>query len=214
MKTFALIARRKDLTRAAFREHYEEVHAPLAIDTLLEGTQRYVRSHLRDVVFGEPAFDVVTGFWYRDAVAALEIGKRLASPVGEAILADELTFMDKPANTFFAVTEHPVSGSEGAEAAWCGVVLVGAPEGVEAETFLADYESNEIPKLLDATRAPTWCLQNRAVIAGPDAPAYHAITQVHAAGEAGVAQWAAQLAGTGARVVAATVSEHESTLPW
>ncbi len=214
MKTFALIARRKDITRDEFRDHYEEIHAPLAIDTLLEGTQRYVRSHLRDVLFGEPIFDVVTGFWYRGPEAAVEIGKRLASPVGEPILADELTFMDKPANTFFAVTEHPVIGSEEAEAAWCGLVLVAAPEGVAPDAFLADYEASWIPKLLEAIRAPTWCLQNRAVAAGPDTPAYHALTQVHAAGDAGVAECAAQLAATGARVVAATVTEHESNLPW
>jgi hypothetical protein len=95
MKTLALIARRRDIDRAEFRDHYEEIHAPLAVRTLLEGTTRYVRHHLREELFGRPAFDVVTGFWYRDAAAAIEIMRRTETPVGDAIRRDELTFMDK-----------------------------------------------------------------------------------------------------------------------
>jgi hypothetical protein len=214
MKTLALIARRKDIPRDAFRDHYEDVHAPLAIDTLLAGTRRYVRFHLREVLLGEPGFDVVTGFWYRDAAAALEIGKRLAGSQGEPILRDELTFMDKPANTFFAASEHPVSGSEEADAAWRAVVLVAAPEGRDVGEFLAAYESEQLPKLQAATRHPTWCIQNRAIAMGPDRPAFDAITHLHAEADAGVAHWAAEFAQTGATVVVARVTEHESTLPW
>jgi hypothetical protein len=214
MKTLALIARRKDIPRDAFRDHYEDVHAPLAIDTLLAGTRRYVRFHLREVLLGEPGFDVVTGFWYRDAAAALEIGKRLAGSQGEPILRDELTFMDKPANTFFPVSEHAVSGSEDADAAWRAVVLVAAPEGRDAKSFLAAYESEQLPKLVGVMRNPTWCLQNRALAMGPERPAFDAVTQIHAESDAGVAQWAVGLARTGARVVLARVTEHESALPW
>jgi hypothetical protein len=214
MKTFALIARRHDTTRDDFREHYENVHAPLAIETVLEGTTRYVRYHLREVLFGDPRFDVVTGFWYRDVQAALAIGRRLEGAEAEPILRDELTFMDKPANTFFAVSEHPVSGAEDTDASWSAVALVGAPEGEDAGRFFAAYEAERIPRLLAATRAPSWCLQHRAIPVGEDAPAFDAITQLHAAGDAGLAQWARALADTGARVVVAAVSEHESALPW
>src|SRR5262245_64437837 len=110
MKTLALIARRPDTSRDSFRDHYEDVHAPLAVRTLLEGTTRYVRNHLREELFGRPGFDVVTAFWYRDAAAAISVMKRTESPAGEPILRDELTFMDKPANTFFAVAEHAMRG--------------------------------------------------------------------------------------------------------
>jgi hypothetical protein len=214
MKTLALIARRTDLSRAEFRDHYEDVHAPLAVRTLLEGTTRYVRNHLREELFGRPAFDVVSGFWYRDAAAAVEILKRTETPVGEAIRQDELTFMDKPANTFFAVEERVVRGAEDRSAPFAAIALVRRPAGEDAARFLAAYEKEEVPRLLDATRAPAWCLQNRALRFGPHEPAFDAATQLHAAGDAGIAQWAKELAATRASVVVVTVSEHESKLPW
>jgi hypothetical protein len=214
MKTLALIARRPDLSRAEFREHYEDVHAPLAVRTLLDGTTRYVRHHLRDALFGEPAFDVVTGFWYRDAAAAAEILRRTGTPAGEAIRRDELTFMDKPANTFFAVTERVVRGAEDRDAALAAMALVRRPAGGDSARFLDGYEREELPRLLDATRAPAWCLQNRALRFGDAEPAFDAVTQLHAGADAGLAQWAKELAATGANVVVVTVTEHESALPY
>jgi hypothetical protein len=214
MKTLALIARRPDLSRAEFRDHYEEVHAPLAVRTLLEGTTRYVRHHLRDPLFGSPAFDVVTAFWYRDAAAAGEIMRRTETPAGEAIRRDELTFMDKPANTFFAVTERVVRGAEDCHAALAAIALVRRPAGDDAARFVESYEKEQVPRLLDATRAPAWCLENRALRFGAADPAFDAVTQLHAAADVGLAQWAKELAATGASVVLVTVTEHESALPW
>lgn len=214
MKTLALIARRPDRSRVEFRDHYEQVHAPLAMRTLLEGTTRYVRHHLTKTLFGRPVFDVVTAFWYRDAAAAAEIMRRTEAPAGEAIRRDELTFMDKPANTFFAVSERVVRGAEDRGAALAAIALVRRPAGEEAAHFVESYERDQVPRLLDATRAPVWCLQNRALRFGPDEPAFDAVTQLHAAADVGLAQWAKELAATGAGVVVVTVSEHESKLPW
>jgi EthD domain len=214
MKTLALIARRPDLSRREFRDHYEEIHAPLAVRTLLEGTTRYVRHHLREELFGRPAFDVVTAFWYRDAPAAVEIMRRTATAAGEPIRRDELTFMDKPANTFFAVDERVVCGAEDRSAALAAIALVRRPAGEDAERFAAAYEKDEVPRLLAAARAPAWCLHHRALRSGPAEPAFDAVTQLHAAADAGLAQWAEELATTGATVVLATVTEHESALPF
>ena len=212
MKTLALIARRKDIDRAEFHDHYEEIHAPLAVRTLLEGTTRYVRHHLREELFGRPAFDVVTGFWYRDAAAAVEIMRRTETPVGDAIRRDELTFMDKPANTFFAVTEHAVRGAEDHTATVAAVALVRRPPSHDAAHFVERYEKDSVPALLDAVHQPGWCLQNRALRFGHDEPAFDVVTQIHAAGDAGLAKWAQSIAATGANVVLATVTEHESDL--
>jgi EthD domain len=212
MKTLALIARRRDIDRAEFRDHYEEIHAPLAVRTLLEGTTRYVRHHLRDELFGRPAFDVVTGFWYRDAAAAVEIMRRTETPAGDAIRQDELTFMDKPANTFFAVSERVVHGGEDRAAGLAAVALVRRPAGQDLAHFALAYEKDSVPALLDAARSPAWCLQNRALRFGPNEPAFDVVTQIHAAADAGLAKWAQSLAATGAGVVLATVTEHESDL--
>ena len=213
MKSLALIKRRPDLSRDAFRDHYEDTHAPLAIATVLDGTTRYVRSHLREVLYGEPAFDVVTAFWYADLEAALEVGRRLESPVGEAILADELTFMDKPANRVLPVSEHPVLGDESAPADLRAVALAGAPAGEAGEDFVARYEADWLPRLQAGLRAPRWCLQNRGLALGPEPPVFDAVTQLHADGDAGLADWAAALSAEGARVVVARVEERESPLP-
>jgi hypothetical protein len=214
VKTLALIARRPDLERAEFRDHYEQVHAPLAVRTLLEGTTRYVRHHLRDALFGEPAFDVVTGFWYRDAAAAAEIMRRTGTPAGDAIRRDELTFMDKPANTFFAVTERVVCGAEDRNAPLAAIALVRGPAAQDPARFAEAYEKREVPRLLDATRAPAWCLHNRALRFAGQPPAFDAVTQLHAGADAGLALWAKELAATGAGVVVVSVTEHESALPW
>ena len=143
MKTLALIARRRDISRDEFRDHYEQVHAPLAVRTLLEGTTRYVRNHLREELHGRAAFDVVTAFWYRDTAAAIAVMRRTETPVGEPVREDELTFMDKPANTFFAVAEHAVLGAEDPRAALarlrsCG----GRPAPTRASSWPATRRSS------------------------------------------------------------------------
>jgi hypothetical protein len=121
--------------------------------------------------------------------------------------------MDKPANTFFAVAEHAVFGAEDPAAALRAVALVRRPAGADAREFLASYEEEQVPGLLDAARAPAWCLQNRAIRAGAAEPAFDAVTQIHAAADAGLARWAGALTAAGASVVLAIVSQHESALP-
>jgi hypothetical protein len=212
MKTLALIARRPDLSRDEFRDHYEQVHAPLAVRTLLEGTTRYVRNHLREQLFGRPVFDVVSAFWYRDAAAAAEVLRRTETPAGEAIRKDELTFMNKSVNRFFAVSERVVHGAEDRAAALSVIALVRRPAGAERAAFHADFEARSLPALLEVVREPTWCLHNRALPFGSEEPTFDVVTQLHAAADAGLAEWAKTLAASGAEVVLATVSEHESAM--
>jgi hypothetical protein len=145
MKTFALIARRADHTRDAFRAHYEDVHAPLAVETVMEGTTRYVRHHLREEWFGAPDFDVLTAFWYREIAAAVALMERVAGPAGERIRQDEESFMDRARNTFFPVTEHPVLGQEDRGAGLLALALVRGPEPDGREAFVSDYEARWVP---------------------------------------------------------------------
>ena len=95
LKTFALIARRPDLTREAFREHYEEIHSPLALP-LFEGLDRYVKYHLERDLVGHADFDVISTFWYESAERAIASQQRFDGPEGEPIKRDEATFMDQP----------------------------------------------------------------------------------------------------------------------
>ena len=211
MKTLALIVRRPDHTRAAFREHYEDIHAPLAMETIMEGTVRYVRHHISEELYGAPSFDVVSAFRYRDAATAAELIGRLDTEAGARVIADEHTFMDRERNTFFPVAERVVTGAEDRGAGLLLAALVKAPPGADAADYVERYEARSIPALLDATKAPAWCLQNRAM--GPD-PAFDLVTQVHAGSDAGLAGWAAGLEAEGARVVVVAVTEHETETPW
>ena len=54
IRTLSLIKRRPDITRDAFREHYETVHAPLALP-FMDGLERYVRYHPRRSSSARPA---------------------------------------------------------------------------------------------------------------------------------------------------------------
>ena len=213
MKTLALIVRRPDHTRQAFRDHYEQIHAPLAMETVMEGTIRYVRHHVRDEIHGVPAFDVVTAFQYRDAAGAAALLKRLETEAGRRIQADEATFMDRDKNGFFAVEEVPVRGAEDRERGLCAIALVRAPAEQAREDFVRRYEAEDVPALLDATAEPVWCLQNRALAIGPP-PAFDAVTQLHARADAGLGAWAKGLRERDADVVVIGVEECETETPW
>lgn len=106
IRVLALLVRRPDLSREAFRDHYERTHAPLALPLLGTGVRHYLRNH---VVPGLDAdrcpFDVLSEFGYADGPAMKDVFARLTSPdaEAEAVRADELRFLDKPRNSFFRI---------------------------------------------------------------------------------------------------------------
>jgi uncharacterized protein (TIGR02118 family) len=92
VKTVDFMPRRKDISRADFRDHYEERHAPLAVP--LFPFRRYRRNHLVDQGI-EPGFDCVSEFW----VSSIEaIGALMTGETGETMRADERKFLDQVAN--------------------------------------------------------------------------------------------------------------------
>ena len=214
MKTLALIVRRPDLTRDEFRAHYEDTHAPLAIDTVLEGVTRYLRHHLDAVREGEVGFDVATSFWYRDVAAALAVQARLETPQGEAILRDETTFMDRAANTFFAVTERPVLGDATAGAHRCFLALARHGNDSARDEFLAYHERELLPALCDSAK-PRFVLDNIAIAAGGGPPAFDVVTELRVEAEEieGAASWLEAVQSRGGSGAVVRVTPHESELP-
>lgn len=101
IRTVSFIQRRDDIDRSAFRHHYENRHAPLALPKLA-GLEHYVRNH---VLFdGGPisvSFDAVSEFEYRDRAAFDSMVQLLNGPDGEMLRRDELKFMNKSGNSFF-----------------------------------------------------------------------------------------------------------------
>lgn len=101
MRTLALLVRRPDLTRYAFRNHYEDTHVALA-EPLLDEAIHYVRNHVQAVTSGAPVdFDVLSEFGYPGVRELDRLMSRLALDEGRAIAEDERRFMDKPRNRFF-----------------------------------------------------------------------------------------------------------------
>jgi uncharacterized protein (TIGR02118 family) len=87
MKTVGLMPKRQDLSRAAFREHYETRHAPLALGKF--PFAKYIRNH---IVASDPdpiGFDCLSEFWVDDVA---EIHKIMAGPIGDIMKEDERRF--------------------------------------------------------------------------------------------------------------------------
>jgi uncharacterized protein (TIGR02118 family) len=90
MKTVGLMPRRVDITRAAFRDHYENRHAPLALGKF--PFEKYVRNHLVASGPDPIGFDCLSEFWIGDVA---EIYRIMAGPVGDIMREDELRFTDQ-----------------------------------------------------------------------------------------------------------------------
>jgi len=142
--TIALIARKAGTSRDAFRDHYEDVHAPLALPLLGDGLRHYVRNHVREVLAGRGAnFDVLSEFGYAGSRDLEEVGEMLASERGKVILDDEQSFMDKASNTYFGVQLLGRSGSPPDPSAGSfKLALLGSSE--EAMRAIAALESGAL----------------------------------------------------------------------
>jgi len=111
MKTLGFIPRRADITRAAFREHYETQHAPLALRHI-RVFAKYVRNHVVHALPREPGFDCLPEFWFDTPEATATIGAWLASPAGEVLRQDEARFMDRARIASCTVRERLLFGPE------------------------------------------------------------------------------------------------------
>ena len=209
IKTLALIKRRPGIDRDAFREHYETVHVPLALP-VLEGLRRYVRYHVLSDRFGDLAFDVLTGFWYRDRAATDEVFSRLASPEGKAILADELMFMDKPANRFFAVSERSLHPGEEGD---CHLfVLVARPPGMSRYDASSNLGLHHWPRLLGSVQDSSFALLRDGFPMQGEEAIFDSVLQVRASSYPGLEEWSKRLEAEGYRVCAVETRRFETTL--
>jgi hypothetical protein len=110
IKVISLIVRKSELSREQFAEHYEQIHVPLALRSL-DGFRGYTRNYLGELIVGAPAtFDCASEFWYADRAAIDRTMKFMASAESQALHDDELSFMDRPRNTFFPVAETLILG--------------------------------------------------------------------------------------------------------
>jgi len=209
IKMLALIKRLSAMDRSDFREHYEERHAPLALP-LLEGLSRYVRYHVVSEPFGEPGFDVLTGFWYRDQAAADRVFTRLEGEEGDPLREDELRFMDKSGNRFFPVSERVLMpGDEGEEHLF---VLVSRPEGMSRFDCSTKLARDHWPRLIDRIESPRFALLRDAFPMHDVELPCDSVLQVGPGSSAGLDRWGRSLEAEGFRVTAVGARRYETKL--
>jgi hypothetical protein len=109
LKTLGFLPRRRELTRAAFRDYYERRHAPLALSHV-HVFLKYVRNHLADGTSREADFDALSEFWYDSPEAAAAVGKWLQTPAGQVLRDDEARFMDRARIGACIAEEHHLLG--------------------------------------------------------------------------------------------------------
>ena len=97
IKWIALIKRRPGLSRAEFREHYEEVYVPLAL-SLYPTIRKHVRNYIipDDLHAGavEPDLDCVTEVWFDDMKGYQAMFDAAAGDAGQADIHCEKVFLD------------------------------------------------------------------------------------------------------------------------
>jgi uncharacterized protein (TIGR02118 family) len=215
VKTLAFIVRRAGTTPDAFRNHYESVHAPLALP-LLDGLRRYVRHHVRNQIVGGAPFDCMTSFWWRPSTAFDALMARLDSEAGAALRRDEESFMNRPEQESFPVAEGAADEPEHRLAANL-LILVKRPPEAHLEEFTKGYEKQSLPELISSALSPRVCARDRALIADYQEPCFDYVTALQCESnpaEHGILRaWAQPLAASGARVVVVGVTEHESEIP-
>jgi uncharacterized protein (TIGR02118 family) len=83
--------RRPDITRTAFRDHYENRHAPLAIGKF--PFRKYARNHVVESLPDPIGFDCLSEFWVDDVAEVLRI---MSGEIGDLMREDERRFTDQP----------------------------------------------------------------------------------------------------------------------
>ncbi len=111
MKNVILVNRLDGMSRDAYRDHYETVHAPLGAKYF--HFHKYVRSHVVESETDDVEFDCYGEFW--PAASAAETAEVLKGPVAQIMVDDRALFMS---------TRRTGGNVE-------EVLLAGAPRGID-----------------------------------------------------------------------------------
>ena len=105
LEVVILTRRRADLSREAFDRHLRETHLPLV--ARLPGLRRLVTNSIRpDPAGAPPEWDMVGEDWF-DSAEAWQAA--LASPAGQAVIADGANFVDPAVSRFLLVEEEEIA---------------------------------------------------------------------------------------------------------
>lgn len=105
VKVLILTRRRPDVSREEFERHLRETHLPLVAQ--LPGLRRLMVGRVLPDATGAPlAWDAIGEDWF-DSLEAWQ--RALASPAGQAVIADSARFADAARSQFLFVEEEEVA---------------------------------------------------------------------------------------------------------
>ena len=105
VKWVLFVRRKQGLTIEEFRDHYENVHAPLAKRLL--PIRRYERNYLLPTpLMPDPPYDVVTEFWFDSAEDAQAARDWYAADETQTLQRDEAAFMDRDSMIMYDAEER------------------------------------------------------------------------------------------------------------
>ena len=109
IKRIMLLKRKAGLTPEEFRQQYEEVHVPLALN-LLPTVRKLVRNYVitTNVIptsTEEPAFDCITEQWFDDMAGFQAMMDAVAGDAGQSLRHSAGVFVDGSKTVHFLVEE-------------------------------------------------------------------------------------------------------------
>ena len=110
-KTIVLLARKPGTSLAQFKQHYETVHAPGAIERIpalarADYRRNFIERSPTDTT-PRPDFDVITEITFADHADHEAFLRSLEDPAVQAWIAeDEARFSDRRMTRSYTVTEH------------------------------------------------------------------------------------------------------------
>ena len=175
IKTIALITRKEGVTRKEFAQHYEEVHAPLALKHLTT-IKRYVRNHvISTLVPSLLEFDCISEFWFESLEDAMRVQEFSQSEAGQVLRDDEARFMDSSKTLSFLVEEK--SSDLDKSATVKAVALLKRKATLDRDSFIEHYEGKHAPLIINNSVGIGRYIRNYAVIMG-DEPPFDSFTEI------------------------------------
>ncbi len=110
LKAIVFLKRKPGLSAQQFRQHYEEIHAPLA-KRVFPFIRKYVRNYVTTMPFApkdeEPELDCVTEQWFDDMEGFQTMTELYVSETGRPLREDEKELFDMRKVVYLLVEEVP-----------------------------------------------------------------------------------------------------------
>ena len=176
IKTIALIKRKEGIPPEEFINHYEEVHAPLAIKHL-PMIKKYVRNHINSVMV-PPSFDFdcISEFWFESIEDAMQVQEFAQSNAGQVLRDDEAEFMDSSKTLPFLVEEKSSNIHDSGKIK--AVALLKRKPDLNREAFMNHYESSHAPLIIKHSVGLSQYIRNYIVPMTDEEPPFDSFTEI------------------------------------